>query len=66
MLHCGNEFPARDFTLNLLARLRISLAVFTKIGGEPYPGDRELVARLQKEETEAWKRYVKLAKIEPM
>ena len=39
---------------------------FTKIGGEPYPGDRELVARLQKEETEAWKRYVKLAKIEPM
>jgi tripartite-type tricarboxylate transporter receptor subunit TctC len=39
---------------------------FNKIGGEPYPGNRDLVAKLQKEETEAWKRYVKLAKIEPM
>jgi tripartite-type tricarboxylate transporter receptor subunit TctC len=39
---------------------------FNKLGGEPYPGDRTVLAKIQKEETEAWREYVKLAKIDPM
>ena len=39
---------------------------FNKLGEDPYPGDRNLVARLHAEETTAWREYVKLAKIEPM
>jgi tripartite-type tricarboxylate transporter receptor subunit TctC len=39
---------------------------FNKLGGDPYPGDRNLVAKLQQEESMAWREYVKLANITPL
>lgn len=52
-------------TFNDIVKMPETKKFFNNLGGDPYPGDHTLLAKIQKDETEAWKKYVKLAHIEP-
>ena len=51
---------------NEIVKMPETKTFLNNLAGEPYPGDRALVTRIQDEDTKAWREYVKLAKIEPM
>ena len=52
--------------LNEIVKMPETKAFYNKLGGDPYPGDRNLLAKIQKEDTAAWRAYVKLAGIPPI
>ena len=55
-----------EAAFNEIVKMPETKAFFNKLGGEPYPGDRNLLAKIQAEEAKAWKEYVKLADIKPI
>ncbi|MCD6074570.1 MAG: Extra-cytoplasmic solute receptor [Rhodospirillales bacterium] len=55
-----------EAAFNEIVKMPETKAFFNKLGGEPYAGDRNLLAKIQAEEMEAWKTYVKLADIKPI
>jgi tripartite-type tricarboxylate transporter receptor subunit TctC len=65
----GTPKPITDLYaahFNRIATSEDAIKFLAPLGSDPFPGNSELLQDLLKRDIEAWREYVKIAKIEPM